>query len=164
MSCKIWSTSRLNTILEQTWSIWFFQFIFESILIPSNFSQAECCNCSELIVKYSSSFWNASFCFVPTVIHLVLLQFINILLSLHHNSILFKSSWTLVCISEIFSPEMCRWHGLTNSNFLFINLFSIKYLYFFIISSLFPYFNLFMSIFIQSYVHIKLHVSTLYRY
>jgi uncharacterized protein YsxB (DUF464 family) len=41
------------------------------------------------------------------IIHLVLLQFINILLSLHHNSILFKSSWTLVCISEIFFPEMC---------------------------------------------------------
>jgi hypothetical protein len=37
------------------------------------------------------------------------------------------------------------------SNFL-LNLFSIKFLYFFIISSLFPYFNLFMSIFIQSYV------------
>jgi hypothetical protein len=34
----------------------------------------------------------------------------------------------------------------------------------FIISSLFPYFNLFVSIFIQSYVNIKLHVSTLYRY
>jgi hypothetical protein len=59
------------------------------------------------------------------------------------------------------------WHGLTTpffSNFLFINLFSIKFLYFFIISSLFPYFNLFVSIFIQSYVNIKLHVSTLYRY
>ena len=38
------------------------------------------------------------------------------------------------------------------SNFLFTNLFSIKFLYFFIISSLFPYFNLFVSIFIQSYV------------
>jgi hypothetical protein len=48
------------------------------------------------------------------------------------------------------------------SNFLFTNLFSI--LYFFIISSLFPYFNLFVSIFIQSYVNIKLHVSSLYRY
>jgi hypothetical protein len=46
-------------------------------------------------------------------------------------------------------------------NFLFTNLFSIKFLDFFIISSLFPYFNLFMSIFIQSYVNIKLHVSTL---
>ena len=34
-------------------------------------------------------------------------------------------------------------HGMTY-------LFSIKYLYFFIISSLFPYFNLFVSIFIQS--------------
>ena len=56
------------------------------------------------------------------------------------------------------------WHGLTTplfSNFLFTNLFSIKFLYFFIISSLFPYFNLFVSIFIQSYVNIKLHVSTL---
>jgi hypothetical protein len=30
------------------------------------------------------------------------------------------------------------------SNFLFANLFSIKFLYFFIISSLFPYFNLFV--------------------
>ena len=50
------------------------------------------------------------------------------------------------------------------SNFLFTNLFSIKFLYFFIISSLFPYFNLFVSIFIQSHVNIKLHVSTLYRY
>ena len=50
------------------------------------------------------------------------------------------------------------------SNFLFTNLFSIKFLYFFIISSLFPYFNLFVSIFIQSYVNIKLHVSTQYRY
>ena len=49
------------------------------------------------------------------------------------------------------------------SNILFTNLFSIKFLYFFIISSLFPYFNLFLSIFIQSYVNIKLHVSTLYR-
>ena len=47
------------------------------------------------------------------------------------------------------------------SNFLFTNLFSIKFLYFFIISPLFPYFNLFVSIFIQSYVNIKLHVSTL---
>jgi hypothetical protein len=32
------------------------------------------------------------------------------------------------------------------SNFLFTNLFSIKFLYFFIISSLFPYFILFVSI------------------
>jgi hypothetical protein len=37
------------------------------------------------------------------------------------------------------------------SNFLFTNLFSIKFLYFFIISSLFPYFNLFVSIFIPAY-------------
>jgi hypothetical protein len=33
-------------------------------------------------------------------------QFINILLFLHHNSILFKSSWTLVCIAELF-PQKC---------------------------------------------------------
>ena len=46
-------------------------------------------------------------------------------------------------------------------NFLFTNLFSIRFLYYFIISSLFPYFNLFVSIFIQSYANIKLHVSTL---
>ena len=55
------------------------------------------------------------------------------------------------------------WHELITP-FLFTNLFSIKFLYFFIISSRFPYFNLFVSIFIQSYVNIKLHVSTLYRY
>ena len=47
------------------------------------------------------------------------------------------------------------------TNFRFTNLFSLKFLYFFIISSLFPYFNLFVSIFIRSYANIKLHVSTL---
>jgi hypothetical protein len=66
---------------------------------------------------------------------------------------------------ELLKSEHRRsWHELTTplfSNFLFTNLFSIKFLYFFIISSLFPYFNLFVSIFIQSYVNIKLHVSTL---
>ena len=53
------------------------------------------------------------------------------------------------------------------SNFPFTNFFSIKFLYFFIISSLFPYFNLFVSIFTQSYANNNLHVSTLqalYRY
>ena len=51
------------------------------------------------------------------------------------------------------------------SNFLFTNLFSVKFLYFFIISSLCPYFNLFMSIFIQSYVNSNfIHVSTLYTF
>ena len=49
------------------------------------------------------------------------------------------------------------------SNFLFTNLFSIKFRYFFMISSFFPYFNLFVSIFIQSYVNNNFHVSTLYR-
>jgi hypothetical protein len=56
---------------------------------------------------------------------------------------------------------VARTPPLPFSNFLFTNLFSIKFLYFFIISSLFPYFNLFVSISIQSYVNIKLHVSTL---
>jgi hypothetical protein len=45
---------------------------------------------------------------------------------------------------------------------LFTNLFSITFLYFFIISSLFHYLNLFVSIFMQSYVNNNLHVSTLY--
>ena len=57
------------------------------------------------------------------------------------------------------------WHGPTAppffSNFLFTNLFSLKFLYFFIISSLFPCFNLFVSIFIQSYVNNNFHVSTI---
>ena len=59
----------------------------------------------------------------------------------------------------------CSWHGITPPppfNFLLTYLFSIKFLYFFIISSLFPYFNLFVSIFIQSYVNRNLHVSTQY--
>ena len=37
------------------------------------------------------------------------------------------------------------------------------HLFFLIILSFFLYFNLFVSIFIQSYVNIKLHVTTLYR-
>ena len=49
-------------------------------------------------------------------------------------------------------------------NFLFTYLFSIKFLYIFIISSRFPYFNLFVSIFIQSYVNSNLHMSTQYIY
>jgi hypothetical protein len=48
------------------------------------------------------------------------------------------------------------------SNFLLTNLFSIKFLHFFIISSLFPYFNLFVSIFIQS--HATSSQRTLYFY
>jgi hypothetical protein len=47
-------------------------------------------------------------------------------------------------------------------NFLFTYLFSIKFLYFFIILSLFPYLNFFVSIFIQSYANINLDMSTLY--
>ena len=74
------------------------------------------------------------------------------------------------CICFIYStvvlyPQVLvarTYHPPFFSNFLFTNLFSIKKNYFFIISSLFPYFNLFVSIFIQSYVNIKLHVSTLY--
>ena len=46
-------------------------------------------------------------------------------------------------------------------NFLFTYLFSIQFLYFFIISSLFPYFNLFVSICIPSYANSNLHVSIL---
>ena len=66
---------------------------------------------------------------------------------------LFFSSQSQSLVARTYHPPF--------SNFLFTNLFSIKFLYFFIISSLFPYFNLFVSIFIQSYVNIKLHVSTL---
>ena len=47
-------------------------------------------------------------------------------------------------------------------NFLLTYLCSIKFLYFFIISSIFPYFNLFVSIFIQSYANSNLDVSILY--
>ena len=45
------------------------------------------------------------------------------------------------------------------SNFLFTNLFSIKFLYFFIISSLFPYFNLFVSIFIWDEVPTMVEIA-----
>ena len=63
-----------------------------------------------------------------------------------------KSQPTQALVTQTYHPLF--------SNFLFTNLFSIKFLYFLIISSLFPYFNLFVSIFIQSYVNIKLHVLT----
>jgi hypothetical protein len=43
------------------------------------------------------------------------------------------------------------------SNFLFKKIFLIRFLYFFIISSLFPYLNLFVSIFIQSHVNIWIY-------
>jgi hypothetical protein len=56
----------------------------------------------------------------------------------------------------IWSVQVRSLYGFTTPppflNFLLTYLFSIKFLYFFIISSLFPYFNLFVSIFIQSYV------------
>ena len=50
------------------------------------------------------------------------------------------------------------------SNFLFTYLFSIKFLYFVIIKFhlFFPYFNLFLSIFIQSYVNSNYRVSILF--
>jgi hypothetical protein len=58
---------------------------------------------------------------------------------------------------------MCRPQALVARNYtppFFFNF--LKCIYFFFISTLFPYFNLFVSIFIQSYVNINLHVSTLY--
>ena len=71
-----------------------------------------------------------------------------------------KARKVSVCLSDFIHRR--SWHGPPPfSNFLFTNLFSIKFLYFFIISSIFPYFDLFVSIFIQSYVNIKLHMSTL---
>ena len=56
--------------------------------------------------------------------------------------------FTFHFIANRFSSSVHRrsWHGPPPfSNFLFTNLFSIKFLYFFIISSLFPYFNLFVD-------------------
>jgi hypothetical protein len=73
--------------------------------------------------------------------------------------------WILEDSGKYWLYHRRSWHGLTTPlffNFLFTNLFSIKFLYFFIISSLFPYFNLFVSIFIQSYANNNLHVLTLY--
>jgi hypothetical protein len=65
-------------------------------------------------------------------------------------------------ISKFPQGFVARTYHTPFSNFLFTNLFSIKFLYFFIISSLFPYFTLFVSIFIQSYANNNLHVLTLY--
>ena len=50
-------------------------------------------------------------------------------------------------IAHLIAPKLRDW--------------GVSFLYFIIISSLFPYFNLFVSIFIQSYVNSNLHVSTL---
>ena len=70
-------------------------------------------------------------------------------------------------LNTFYCPKNHRhsWYGLTTS--LFANFLLDKFIFnkislFLIISSLFLYFNLFVSIFIQSYVNIKLHVSTLY--
>jgi hypothetical protein len=63
--------------------------------------------------------------------------------------------------------HMCSWHGLATPPLFFYKLSVYKFIFnknSFIISSLFPYFNLFVSIFIQSYANNNLHVSTLYRY
>jgi hypothetical protein len=49
---------------------------------------------------------------------------------------------------------------ISTLNKTYLNFEFDLFLYFFIFSSLFPYFNLFVSIFIQSYANIKLHVST----
>ena len=75
-----------------------------------------------------------------------------------------KRQDTVTLYRQILIIHRRSWHGLATplfSNFLLTNLFSIKFLHFFIISSLFPYFNLFVSIFIQFYVNSNLHVSTL---
>ena len=57
-------------------------------------------------------------------------------------------------------PYITGTRGITTPlfNLLFTSLFSIKFLYFFIISSLFTYFNLFVSIFMQSYANINLQM------
>ena len=74
----------------------------------------------------------------------------------------------LICIFECvcLRPTITGTHGTELLspffNFFCTCLFSIKFLYFFIISSLFPYFNLFLSIFIPSYANSNLHVSILY--
>ena len=86
-----------------------------------------------------------------------------------HTSYILKhhvSCWYSSLHHHLIRPQalVARTYHPPFSNFLFTNLFSIKFLYFLIISSLFPYFNLFVSIFIQSYVNIKLHVTTIYRY
>jgi hypothetical protein len=73
----------------------------------------------------------------------------------------FTRCWIFTTIAQAL---VARTHHPPFSNFLLTNLFSIKFLYFFIISFLFPYFNLFVSMFVQSYVNIKLHVSALSQY
>jgi hypothetical protein len=45
------------------------------------------------------------------------------------------------------------------SNFLFTNLFSMKFLYFFIISSFFPYFNLLVLIFIHWHEQVTIYLK-----
>jgi hypothetical protein len=55
-------------------------------------------------------------------------------------------------------PTKRRYAKILNTNMFNTRVFSIKFLYIFIISSLFPYFNLFVSIFIQSYANNNLHV------
>jgi hypothetical protein len=65
----------------------------------------------------------------------------------------FLTRWTIQALESL-------WFLISVYKFIFnkISFFLLLFHLFF------PYFNLFVSIFIQSYVNIKLHVSTLYRY
>ena len=94
-------------------------------------------------------------------------------LSLYVWAVVLIEKALLVPIYNSFPLKLCRstckihrrsWHGITTPflTFCLHIYFRQTFLYFFIISSLFPYFKLIVSIFIQSYVNSNLHVSTLY--
>jgi len=99
-------------------------------------------------------------------LHIHFQQYFFIISSLLPCSSLFVSIFIQynVNITLHVSTSGLSWHGITLPPLLLsvCIFFSTKFLYFFFISSLFPYFNLLVSIFIQSYANINLHVSTLY--
>jgi hypothetical protein len=83
---------------------------------------------------------------------------------MYHFYSYYKIDWWTIYRVEfniylMFKPQMlvARTYHPPFSNFLFTNLFSIKFPYVFIISSLFPYLNLFVSIFMQSLIMLTLN-------
>ena len=107
---------------------------------------------------YSVSEWllfNAN----SVILHLIIIYNIKIkgfVLATFRN----MTSWYINIIYNPITGTRCTELPPPFFSFCFTYLFSIKFLYFFIISPLFPYLSLSMSIFIQSYVNINLNMST----
>jgi hypothetical protein len=107
--------------------------------------------CLQIYFQYNFFIIPFFFPYFNLFVSIFIQSYVNIKL---HVSTLDRYRGLLVHFVSIKTEHRRSGHELTTplfSNFLLTNIFSIKFLYFFIISSLFPYFNLFVSIFIQCY-------------